>query len=262
VGVRQTNGRFEWLVEGAQDAILGLPDNAIALGNQGQLGLGRTYFAANGNHRNNVRGFVKQAYVGIGIPLKGKLTLGRFGFADGTEVTPKDQTLAQFVNTRVAQRMIGEFNFSAIQRSFDGVRAAFDIGKSKFTLLAVRPTRGAFQVDGMGEVAVNLFYGAYTVPESHSSGSGILRLFALGYIDQRKGVVKTDNRSLTARSADANPIRIGTYGPDYAHVFHTSRGGQFNFLLWRLWQNGAWASLTHVANLAPLRAVPFLRDGE
>ena len=119
--------------------------------------------------------------------MKGKLKLGRFGFADGTEVTPKDQTLALFVNTRVAQRMIGEFNFSAIQRSFDGVRAAFDIGKSNFTLLAVRPTRGAFQVDGMGEVAVDLFYGAYTVPESHSSGSGILRLFALSYTTNGKG---------------------------------------------------------------------------
>lgn len=53
-GIGQKRESFEWLIEGAQDAILGLPSNAIALGNQGQLGLGGTYYVANGNKRNLV----------------------------------------------------------------------------------------------------------------------------------------------------------------------------------------------------------------
>jgi hypothetical protein len=151
------------------------------------------------------------------------------------------------VNTRIAQRLIGEFNYSAVMRSFDGVHLSVDAGKSNFTLVAVRPTEGAFQVDAMGELNVDLFYGAYTLPTAVRSGSGELRIFALGYIDQRAGVVKTDNRPLATRVSDTEQIRLGTYGADYAQVLHTSGRGQFDFLLWGAWQNGRWGSLTQRA---------------
>ena len=246
-GLSQTKERFEWLVEGAQDAILGLPANAVAPGNQGQLGLGGTYFVANQNRRNIASGFLKQGYLGIRLPLNGKITVGRFGFSDGTEVKPADATLAELLNTRVAQRLIGEFNFSAVMRSFDGVHLSLDQGKNNFTLVAVRPTEGAFQVDAMGELNVDLFYGAFTVPTEFQSGSGELRLFAVGYLDQRKGVVKTDNRSLVARTADTNQVQIGTYGGDYAQVLPTGKSGKFDFLVWGAWQNGSWGLLTQRA---------------
>lgn len=246
-GLSQTRERFEWLVEGAQDAILGLPGNAIAPGNQGQLGLGGTYFVANQNRRNIASGFLKQGYLGIGLPLNGKVTVGRFGFSDGTEVKPTDATLAELVNTRVAQRLIGEFNFSAVMRSFDGIRLVTNPGKSNLTLLAVRPTEGAFQVDAMGELNIDLFYGAFTVPTEFHSGAGELRLFAMGYLDQRKGVIKTDNRSLAARAGDANQIQIGTYGVDFVQVLHAGKSGQFDFLGWGALQNGSWGSLAQRA---------------
>jgi hypothetical protein len=246
-GISQKRENFEWLIEGAQDAILGLPGGAVAPGNQGQLGLGGTYFVANGGNRNNANGFLKQAYVGIHLPARGTLTLGRFGFSDGVEIIPTDPTLAQVVNSRVAQRLIGEFNFSAVMRSFDGAHMSVGLGKSNLTLLAVRPTEGAFQVDAMDELAIDLFYGAYTLPTKFHNDSGDLRIFAIGYIDQRAGVLKTDNRSPVARTADTNQIRIGTYGIDYAQVLHTSNRGVFDFLLWGAWQNGSWGSLTQRA---------------
>jgi len=171
-GIGQTRERFDWLIEGAQDAILGLPGAAVAPGNQGQLGLGGTYFAVNGNRRNIANGFVKQAYVGIHLPRSGKLSVGRFGFSDGMEVTPADATLAQVVNTRIAQRLIGEFNFSAVMRSFDGVHVSLAAGKSNFTVAAVRPTEGAYQVDAMGELSIDLFYGAFTLPTEYRNASG------------------------------------------------------------------------------------------
>ena len=87
-GLSHTRERFEWLVEGTQDSILGLPANAVAPGNQGQLGLGGTYFVANQDRRNIASGFLKQGYLGIHLPLNGKITVGRFGFSDGIEVKP------------------------------------------------------------------------------------------------------------------------------------------------------------------------------
>jgi hypothetical protein len=99
----------------------------------------------------------------------------------------------------------------------------------------------------MGELNVDLFYGAFTVPTEFQSGSGELRLFAVGYLDQRKGVVKTDNRSLAARTADTNQVQIGTYGGDYAQVLSTGKSGKFDFLVWGAWQNGSWGLLTQRA---------------
>src|SRR5260370_13030232 len=90
-GMEQKRENFDWLIEGAQDAILGLPGNAVVPGNQGQLGLGGTYFAVNGNRRNIAKGFVNEAYLGINLPLDGKLALLRFGYSDGVAMTPADQ---------------------------------------------------------------------------------------------------------------------------------------------------------------------------
>jgi hypothetical protein len=240
IGLGQKGESFEWLLEGAQDAILDLPTNAVVRAPQGQLGLGGTYYAANGNSQNNASGFVRQAYVGFKLPANGKLRLGRFTFLDGAEVTPADKSLATLINTRITQRLIGDFGFSAVGRSFDGAQLSYNAGNNNFTLLGARPTQGVYQIDGMGELDIDLFYGAFTVPVVTSNSSGELRIFSLGYIDERGSVLKTDNRPAAARSADRYHIRIGTYGADYVHVFRTQNHGQFDFLLWGALQNGSW----------------------
>jgi hypothetical protein len=247
IGLGQKSERFEWFIEGAQDAILDLPTSAILAGRPGQLGLGGTYFAANGSSQNNASGFVRQAYVAFALPADAKLKLGRFTFLDGAEVTPKDKSLATLVNTRITQRLIGDFGFSAVGRSFDGAQLAIDTRAGNFTLLGVRPTRGVYQIDAMGELGVDLFYGAYTVPINLAKSSGEFRLFSLGYIDERASVLKTDNRATALRAADRNHIRIGTYGADYVHVFRTQDFGQFDVLFWGAVQNGSWGALTQRA---------------
>jgi|SRR6267143_1726180 len=246
IGVGQKSEAFEWFLEGAADAIVDLPPSAVQPGRLGQLGLGGSYFAGNGNQRNNVNGFLKQAYIGFSLPAKAKLRMGRFTFLDGAEVQPKDKTLATLVNTRVAQRLIGDFGFSAVQRSFDGAQLGFNAGNNNITFFGGRPTRGVYQSDGMGELNVDIFYGAFTHSFNSKRNAGSLRVFGVGYVDER-AVLKTDNRTVAARTADTFHIRIGTYGADYAHVFHTDHAGQFNFLLWGALQSGGWGVLTQRA---------------
>ena len=247
IGIGQKRENLEWLLEGAADTILGLPTGAVQPGRTGQLGLGGTYYAANGGERNNVNGFLKQAYVAFGIPGKGKLRLGRFTYLDGAEVQPKDKTLAMLISTRVTQRLIGDFGFSAVQRSFDGGQASFNRGSNNFTFLGARPTKGVYQSDALGELDIDLFYGAYTLSRNSARNAGSLRVFGIGYLDQRSGVLKTDNRSAASRSADTLHINIATYGADYAHVYHSSRAGQFDFLVWGALQNGSWGLLSQQA---------------
>jgi hypothetical protein len=248
IGIGQKNEAFEWLLEGAADAIVDLPPSAVQPGRLGQLGLGGTYYAANGNQRNNVNGFAKQAYIGFTLPAKSKLRLGRFTFFDGAEVQPKNKSLAMLVNTRVAQRLIGDFGFSAVQRSFDGAQLAFDSASNDVTLFGARPTRGVYQSDGMGELNVDVFYGAYTRSINSANNAGSLRVFGIGYIDDRAGVVKTDNRQLAVRTADTNQIRIATYGGDYIHVFQTDHAGLLDFLVWGVLQSGGWGRLAQRAS--------------
>jgi hypothetical protein len=247
IGIGQKHEAFEWLIEGAADGIFDLPSSAVQPGRLGQLGLGGTYFAANGNVRNTASGFLKQAYIGFKLPMKSNASLGRFTFLDGAEARPKDKTLATLINTRIAQRLIGDFSFSATQRSFDGIQLGLDAGNSNFTFFGARPTEGVYQMRGMDELNINLFYGAFNLPITTKNNAGELRIFAIGYMDDRAGVLKTDNRPLAVRTADTNQIRIGTYGLDYVHVLHTGHEGQFDILGWGAFQTGGWGVQTQRA---------------
>lgn len=248
VGIGQKSESFEWFLEGAQDAIVGLPTTAVQPGRPGQLGLGGTYYAANGNSANTASGFLKQAYLAFKLPARSRAKLGRFTFLDGAEAPPKDKTVATLVNTRISQRLIGDFGFSAVQRSFDGVQLGMDVEKSSFTVFAARPTEGVFQVRGVDELDVNLLYGSWTLPVSTARNSGELRVFAIGYMDDRAGVLKTDNRPTAVRAADHGQIRIGIYGAHYVHVFHADTAGQFDLIGWGVFQNGSWGALTQRAD--------------
>jgi hypothetical protein len=236
---------FDWQLEFALPFLLGLPDDAIAPGAQGQMGFGATYFAADSRNSNAAMLFAKQGYIRFrelgGTPGQ-SLKLGRMEFIDGTETTPKDSTLAAVKRDRIAHRLIGNFGFSDVGRSFDGVQYSLNRANLNFTLLAARPTRGVFQVDAWGELNANVFYGALTgqVPAKRSSAEW--RVFGLGYSDYRDGVVKTDNRPLAVRTADTGHINIGTYGGHYLQTV-PSAAGTIDLLFWGALQNGNWGRL-------------------
>jgi hypothetical protein len=250
IGIGQTRESLDWFAEVEQPSILGLPDDAVVKAPQGQLGLGGTYYAANGQEVNNASIFLKQAFVNFKHLGPATAKLGRFEFFDGTEVKPADPTLATIVETRIAHRLISNFGFSAVQRTFDGAQLGFNFGQSNVTLFGARPTAGVFQVDGMDELDVDVYYGAFTRSVSSHNGAGLLRIFALGYADDRNRVLKTDNRSASARKADISKIELATYGANYAHVFNTDHAGKFDLVMWGALQSGSWGSLTQRAGAA------------
>ena len=125
--------------------------------------------------------------------------------------------------------MISNFAFSAVQRTYDGAQFSWNAGSNNVTAFAARPTEGVFQVDGMGELDIEVYYGAFNKSIKTRSGEGSLRVFGVGYVDGRS-VLKTDNRPLAARTADHGEIKIGTYGADYVQAFQTARSGTFDVL--------------------------------
>ncbi|MDZ7637967.1 MAG: hypothetical protein U5J83_06915 [Bryobacterales bacterium] len=129
----QTGKHTNWKVELAAPILAGLPDDAQIAGAQGQLGLGASYFAANDRNRNAAMIFPKQAYLEfhhMGPGEKHGVKIGRFEFVDGTELTPKNATLAALKRTRIFQRLIGAFAWTHVGRSFDGAHYTWN-GKGK-----------------------------------------------------------------------------------------------------------------------------------
>ena len=80
----QSKEKYDWQVEAALPILIGLPNTALAPAPQGQLGLGASYFAANGKQDGSV--LLKQAFIrfkGLFGDKGSSLRLGRFEFNDG-----------------------------------------------------------------------------------------------------------------------------------------------------------------------------------
>jgi len=272
IGAREARTHVTWQVEAAVPLLLGLPDDAVAAGAQGQLGLGASYFAANGTRTNVAAFFLKQALVRFtGVGVSGQsFGIGRAEFIDGTETVPKNATLAALKRDRIAHRLLGNFTFSHVGRSFDGVQYALERPAWNVTALAGRPTEGVFQVDGWGELDVNVAYGAVTHAGGGASHASEWRAFVVGYDDRRSGVVKTDNRPAAARRDDTNNIALGTVGGHYLDAI-TTPAGIVDVLAWGALQTGSWGTLDHRAGSLALelgwqpsrfdRLRPWIRGG-
>lgn len=240
----QSKESFDWQLEFAAPFLLGLPDNAIAAGTQGQLGLGASYFAANNRSQNSAMLFAKQGFLrfrNLGGNPGRSLKIGRFEFLDGSEATPKNATLAAIKRDRVVQRLIGNFGWSDVQRSFDGVQYLESDPAGTFTFVGAVPTRGVFQTNGWGETNTAFGYAAYTKPWGTRAHAAETRVLAIYYDDWRP-ILKTDNRPLAARSTDHDNIRIGTFGGHHMSAFTTSPG-TLDFLAWGVGQTGRWGRL-------------------
>lgn len=264
-GAGQERASVGWRAEVAAPVLLGLPEDAVEPAPRGQLGLGGAYHAANDGEESPGGVFLKQAWLRLGARgAEGhRVRLGRFEFVEGTEVTPRDPTLAAVKRDRVAHRLLGSFGFSHAQRSLDGAHYAFGRGATNVTLVAARPTRGVFDVDGWDGLDVGVAYGAVT--HAFGWGGGALgegRIFALHYVDERD-VTATDNRPLAQREADTGDIAVTTVGAHLASVFRTG-AGEVDLLLWGALQGGAWESLDHRAGAFAAEAglqprIPALR---
>ena len=242
---------YDWGIELAAPILLGIPNHAVQPAPQGQLGLGGSYFAANDGRQNTASVFVKQAF----LRLKGErssVRLGRFEFIDGGEVTPSDATLASVKRDRISQRLIGNFGFSDVQRSFDGAQYTYSNGSWNVTAFSAVPDRGVFQVDGWGWVTTPVTYLSLTKQATLGSSRAEWRLFGIYYNDDR-GVLKTDNRSAAVRGHDLGGIDIGTYGGHYIQTIPTS-AGTFDVLGWGALQSGRWGLLTQRSGAGAVEA--------
>jgi hypothetical protein len=242
LGLGQQKEKYEWQLEGEFPALMGLPERAVAAAPQGQLGLGASYFAASG--RQDATAIFKQGFIrfkGVFGDKAASLKLGRFEFNDGLEVMPANPTLVALKRDHISQRLIGAFGFTHIGRSFDGLQYSRNSRAGNITFFGARPTEGVFQLNGNAELDVDVWYAAFTRPNSHKSGESEWRVFATHYHDGRR-TLKTDNRAMASRAVDIENIRITTAGGHFIGAYRAGRGIA-DVLFWGAGQFGRWGGL-------------------
>ncbi|MDZ4797000.1 MAG: alginate export family protein [Bryobacteraceae bacterium] len=273
VSFAQSRKRLDWNVELAAPFLLGLPTAATAAAPQGALGLGSNYYTANDNRRFAGMVFPKQAFLkfkGLGSYEASSLQVGRFEFNEGTELIPKNASLAVLKASRISQRLIGSFGWTDVGRSFDGGRYSWTKGQTDVTVVGALPTRGVFQTDGWGWNKSAFGYAALTRGWGGTKHAADSRVFFIEYTDWRQGVLKTDNRAAAIRRGDLSNIRVETFG---AHSLHsvTTSGGAIDLLGWVALQTGEWGVQKHRAYAVDAeagfqpkvlpRVKPWLRGG-
>jgi hypothetical protein len=232
---------WDWDAEFSVPFLLGLPTGATDPAPQGGLGFGSNYYTANHNSRNTAMIFPRQLFARfreLGGVTGQTLLIGRYTFLDGSEMAPQNSTLATLKRDRVSARLLGDFGFTDVGRSFDGVHYSYSKASDDFTFVAGIPTRGVFQTDGWGWNRVGFGYAAYTHEWGKGRHSADTRFFALEYDDWRH-ILKTDNRPTAVRLTDTENIRINTFGGHSLHAFATG-AGTLDALAWGAAQTGRW----------------------
>jgi hypothetical protein len=208
------------------------------------LGTGGAYFDASGDTASR-QVYLKYLSVKLRDLAAGlDVQAGRFGYASGAEAPsgiPKIETVKR---QRVDSRLIGEFEWSLYQRSFDGARADYRRGAYQVTAAWLRPTQGGFEEDAnahmarvnVGAVALSVKPGAW-IPRTD------MQLFLYRYDDTRSVRARPDN---SGRGAPAVDVGVTTIGASLVSAQPAGKG-ELDTLLWSAGQFGDWYGDEHAA---------------
>lgn len=212
----------------------------------GATGVGSVYFANTHQHFQE-QGWLRQGWVQA-TPKMGdwKLTVqgGRMRFLDGSETVAPDANMQWVKSQRVAERLIGPFDYTHIGRSFDGIRVAGDTDALNLTGFALWPTSGGYEISAGRGMDVNLAGASATWKDHPGFERTEARAFWIYYHDGRPSdgdVVVLDTRPLAARQADHRDLDVHTLGADVVHV-EPIGPGKADALVWVVGQVGDWQS--------------------
>jgi hypothetical protein len=252
----------------AQDVHMwNLPENSIAPAPQGALGSGATYYSHAKSDTDHSL-IIRQAYLDFPrLFFKGlSARIGRFDYADGQEVTyKKNPKVTWLKNARLSDRMLGAFDWSSYNRSFDGLQVAYDSKAFNLYTSVTHPTQGGYENQAQKTIsAIDLGNITATVKYGELLKNTEVRAFYYYYNDHR------NIPSILGQSGlKEGNIRINTFG---THVLHTEsiKSGVFDMLFWGAVQGGEWGAVDHAAwamaleggfQFTNVRTKPWIRGG-
>lgn len=240
-GVRHAGPRHELNAAVHYVQFAGLPDDAVG---PGALGSGGNYY----DHNRNT--FSRQVYLKVlnlmwrdprsGISVRG----GRMPYVSGSETPSGDAGIEAVKRLRVDSRLIGEFEWSLYQRSYDGGRIDWDHRAAHATIAAVWPTQGGFDEHANANMRdVRVLTATLGLKPAAGLKHTDIQAFAYDYRDSRPVTGRPDN---TGRTASAVDIGFTTFG-GYTATAYPSAAGRTDVLAWTAFQRGHWYESDHSA---------------
>ncbi len=241
----------------------GLPSHSTG---PGPLGSGPQYFDRGGRDSHQI--YIRALQVRFKAPSHGAtVQVGRFGYTSGAESASGDAKIEAVKRQRLDSRMIGEFEWSEYQRTFDGAR--FDLDRKSWhgTAAWFEPTQGGFERRaGLRLRNVRVAATTFSLKPTASFRHTDVQAFAYRYDDTRAVQARPDNTLLTATGVN---VHINSAGSSLVGAYPVGPG-QVDTLGWFVWQGGRWYGQRHTANAAAAelgyqwtaaRGRPWLRAG-
>jgi len=235
--------KVEVRLSGQWVGLFNLPPNSLG---PGALGTGPLYYAQGGNRENPQRVYPKYLYVRLKQLAPGlDVQLGRQAYASGAEASSRLPKIEAVKRQRLDARLVGEFEWSIYQRSFDGIRVEWAGPHVKVTGAALMPTQGGFAREAEKTMTDVQVYGAtLNLLPSESLRNTEIQAFVWRYDDSRAVTGRPDN---TGRSApNGADVHVNTFGGAILGAYPIGTG-QADVLAWLAAQNGTWYDHDHGA---------------
>lgn len=201
-----------WSLDAAAQVVnqVSLPDDAVGTPG-GPLELGAVYFNHN-RSRNPASIYLKALNLGLhnlfgsGVDV----TAGRMDYNSSMEATSADATINVLKDMRIDSRLLGPFDWSAYQRSFDGIKVRRRLGPGQFDFAALQATQGGFEHDASSSVEdIDVFTFAYNAPVTGAVGEAELQVFSYLFEDTRRIAIRPGNSGLSAGRQDIDLYNVG-----------------------------------------------------
>jgi hypothetical protein len=218
----------------------GLPTQAFG---PGPLGTGALYYDHSG--RTDSRGvYLRTLTARARLPGGITIQAGRFPYQSGAESPSGRPKVEAVKRARLDGRLVGEFEWSLYQRSFDGVRG--DLERQGWHLSGAwfSPTQGGFEEHAGARMGgVDVGSATFALRPSVVVPATDLNVFALRYHDDRPVAARPDNTGLHAERTAIGVTTLGAAAIGSASTGH----GETDWFVWFAGQTGSWYSQRHRA---------------
>jgi len=245
-----------------------LPDDASGT-TGGELGLGAVYFEHNGSTAPDSLYIKYFNLTLLNIADTGlNATVGRFNYSGGLETLSGVPKIDWLKKVRLDARLIGEFDWSIYQRSFDGIKLQWDHELGHLSVSGFRPTQGGFERSANKHISdIDILATAYTFKPGKLIPNSEIQFFDYYYDDERDIPVRADNSGLAPPSHQ--DLSFHTIGGHFAGAKQIGPGTA-DLLLWGAYQTGDWFEQDHRASgvaveagyqFTDIRWKPWIRTG-
>jgi hypothetical protein len=254
LGVRVSSRRIEADAAFQYAQLVRLPSRAIG---PGALGSGAFYFFS-AEAAEAYQLYIKTSMLRVKDVVPGlSISVGRMAFSSGDETASGDAAIDRVRRTRIGSRLIGDFEWSIFQRSFDGGRIDVDRRSWSANASLLFPTQGGYEESANPTISSVKVLAASVTAKPALVPHQAVQFFAYHYRDQRDLRARPDNATFGSLRPN---VSIATFGISDVVVIGVGPG-EMDAVVWIAGQTGDWYGQKHAAHSGAIEVGYRLQSG-